>query len=216
MLSTFVNEHFDDWDEHLPYLLMAYRATIHSSTGCRPNLLMLGREVVCSLDLMVGLPPNTSGYCPSMYVNWLQNSTRKTFEFAHQNLGIATSRQIHCHDRGLKPRVYNVGDFVWRWYPPDLACKLGQGWTGPYKVIRKLTGITCEVKKTPGSNRTTVHVDHLKPYQGETIPTSWTEESNISGPAVVGEVNDRSEREEAESTSTPAEERVCNPGWACL
>ncbi|KAL3853041.1 hypothetical protein ACJMK2_016625 [Sinanodonta woodiana] len=29
MLSAYVNEHQDNWDEHLPYLTMAYRAGIH-------------------------------------------------------------------------------------------------------------------------------------------------------------------------------------------
>ena len=27
MLSAFVNDNRDDWDDHLPYLMMAYRAT---------------------------------------------------------------------------------------------------------------------------------------------------------------------------------------------
>ena len=57
MLSSFVNEHKNDWDDHLPYVMMAYRATMHESTKCSPNLLMLGRETTCPLDLFVGEPP---------------------------------------------------------------------------------------------------------------------------------------------------------------
>jgi hypothetical protein len=33
MLSSFVNENRNDWNDHLPYLLMAYRAIEHISTG---------------------------------------------------------------------------------------------------------------------------------------------------------------------------------------
>ena len=44
MLSAFVNKERDDWDEHLPYVTMAYRATVHESTKFSPNRLMLGRE----------------------------------------------------------------------------------------------------------------------------------------------------------------------------
>ena len=45
MLSAFVNEHQNDWDEHLPYIAMAYRAAEHETTGNTPNYMMLGREV---------------------------------------------------------------------------------------------------------------------------------------------------------------------------
>ena len=39
MLAMFVNEHRNDWDDHLPYVMMAYRASVQESTGCTPNLL---------------------------------------------------------------------------------------------------------------------------------------------------------------------------------
>lgn len=59
MLRIFVSENFDDWDDLLPYLLMAYRATEHKSTKYSPNLMMWGRETNFSIDLIVGKPPNT-------------------------------------------------------------------------------------------------------------------------------------------------------------
>ena len=40
MLRSFVNETQDDWDDHLPFLTMAYRSSAHKSTKCTPNLLM--------------------------------------------------------------------------------------------------------------------------------------------------------------------------------
>jgi hypothetical protein len=50
MLSAFVNEHQNDWDEHLPYISMAYRAAEHETIGITPNYIMLGREVTTPLD----------------------------------------------------------------------------------------------------------------------------------------------------------------------
>ena len=41
MLSAFVIEHQNDWDEHLPYILMTYRAAEHETTGNTPNYMML-------------------------------------------------------------------------------------------------------------------------------------------------------------------------------
>jgi hypothetical protein len=50
-LSSLVNEHQNDWDEHLPYISMAYRAAEHETTGNTPNYMMLGREVTTPLAL---------------------------------------------------------------------------------------------------------------------------------------------------------------------
>ena len=44
MLKSFCQVEKSDWDHHLPYVMMAYRATIQESTKCTPNLLMFGRE----------------------------------------------------------------------------------------------------------------------------------------------------------------------------
>ena len=57
MLSKFCGEQHDNWDEHLPYLMSAYRVTVNESMGCSPNILMLGREITMPIDLMY--PPNT-------------------------------------------------------------------------------------------------------------------------------------------------------------
>jgi hypothetical protein len=58
MLSHFVSlkENLTEWDDHLCYVFASYRATQHRSTGCTPNLLMMGRDLDCPIDLMVGLP----------------------------------------------------------------------------------------------------------------------------------------------------------------
>lgn len=59
MLASYANENRDNWDENLPFVLMAYRSTIHDSTSCPPNLLMFGHEISQPLDLILGKPPHT-------------------------------------------------------------------------------------------------------------------------------------------------------------
>ncbi|XP_021369847.1 uncharacterized protein K02A2.6-like [Mizuhopecten yessoensis] len=51
MLSAFVNEHQTDWDEHLLYMMMAYRSTEDETTGNSLNSMMLGRETNTPLDI---------------------------------------------------------------------------------------------------------------------------------------------------------------------
>ena len=38
MLTIFSSDNPQNWDDYLPYILMAYRATQNKSTGCTPNL----------------------------------------------------------------------------------------------------------------------------------------------------------------------------------
>ena len=42
MLSKCVEKHGRDWDEHLPYVLFAYRVSVHESTRESPFYLMYG------------------------------------------------------------------------------------------------------------------------------------------------------------------------------
>ena len=56
MLGKIVCGSHRDWDECLPVVMAAYRASPHSSTGFSPNKLFLGRENRMPLDLLMGLP----------------------------------------------------------------------------------------------------------------------------------------------------------------
>ena len=57
MVSAFVNENHRNWDKLLPYVMMAYRASEHKTTGMTPNKLMLGRETTTPLDIIYDMPP---------------------------------------------------------------------------------------------------------------------------------------------------------------
>ena len=42
-LKSFCDSEKSDWDNHLPYVMMAYKTTVQESTRC--NLLMFGQEI---------------------------------------------------------------------------------------------------------------------------------------------------------------------------
>ncbi len=44
MLKSAIASSPRDWDEYLPYVMKAYRSSVHSSTNCNPNKQMFGRE----------------------------------------------------------------------------------------------------------------------------------------------------------------------------
>jgi hypothetical protein len=175
MLKAYVNDNRDDWDDHLPYVIMAYRATVHESTGCSPNLMMLGRELSMPIDLVMGPPPcpSESYRCPVEYVEWLRQALCGAHQHARQHLQQSTSRQKSHYDLRHYPKTYEPEQFVWRWYPPAAKQKLGKGWTGPYKIISCPSPHNCVIQKTPETAAIRVHIDHLKPYNGQD-PACWT------------------------------------------
>ena len=58
ILATTAERCHWDWNLMIPYAVMAYRATKHSSTGFTPNCMMFGREVSEPVDLVSSLPPD--------------------------------------------------------------------------------------------------------------------------------------------------------------
>jgi hypothetical protein len=52
MISKFVSKKQKDWNLYLPYLMMAYRSSVHDTMGETPCFMMMGREVTLPIDLV--------------------------------------------------------------------------------------------------------------------------------------------------------------------
>ena len=119
MLSMLINENRDNWDDHIPFFMMANHANCHDSTGFIPNELMFRREIPFPIDVMI---------------NGCQEgveSIELSFGVTFENLNASALKQKRAYDVGLKPRKFNTDDIVWCWYPPlgnqKLAIRLS--WT---------------------------------------------------------------------------------------
>ena len=91
MLAMFTVEHHDDWADLLPAVMMAYRSSIHQSTGFSPYRLMLVVSIACwaiGIQLQPDSPvllihcqdlfilrklPDLEGWCPGCRPNRLTN-----------------------------------------------------------------------------------------------------------------------------------------------
>ena len=173
MLKAYVGENRDDWDDLLPFVMMAYRATSQESTRLSPNKMMLGREVALPLDVVMGRPREDTPPCPTKYTEWLRQSLEGAHRFAREQLGKASVRQKRGYDKKVQIRQIRVGQFVWYWYPRRSKVKLGNGWTGPYLVIREIGPLNMEIQLRPGAKPKIVHIDTLKLCQHEDLPEPW-------------------------------------------
>ena len=172
MLTTLVGEARNDWNDHLPYVMMAYRASVHENTQFTPNRLMLNHETNLPIDLMVGSPPETPT-CPVHYVEWVKDASEHAFEFVQRNLKANAERQKRLYDRKSGFPKFKPGDSVRRFSSPNAKLKFGKPWEGPYLVTAKVNALCYRIQKTPTSRSIVVHVDHLKLYEGGNPVENW-------------------------------------------
>ena len=116
MLAMFA--HKDDWDDLLPPVMMAYRSSVHESTGFSPYRLMFGEE--CMLPMDIGLPcqqPDPQEGITSPYAVWVKDSLEVAFDQVRRHSGQAVQRQKRLYDQQAVQRLFAIGDWVMRYYP---------------------------------------------------------------------------------------------------
>jgi hypothetical protein len=80
--------------------------------------MLFGRDLSCPFDVISRFTfKNRVPRCPVNYVEWVKQTINITYKISNQNLQKAALCQKKIYDRGVKPRSFDPGDFVWRWYP---------------------------------------------------------------------------------------------------
>jgi hypothetical protein len=169
MLSAFVEERQRDWDEHLPYLAMAYRSAVHETSGFTPNFMMMGREADLPLDVVFGKPPDQRYSSSHEWIQSLERRLEISHRFARDNLRCNMRRQKRYYDSRTRWERFQAGDLVWLFSPKrkrGISPKLQTWWYGPYEVIDRLSDVNYRVKCGRYGKPLVVHVDRLKRYQG--------------------------------------------------
>ena len=113
MLAMFACEHKDDWDDLLPPVMMAYRLSVHESTGFSPYRLMFGEE--CMLPMDIGMPhrqPEPVDDVVSPYAVWVKDSLEVTFDQVRRHSGKAVRRQKRLYDQRAVRRLFALGDWL--------------------------------------------------------------------------------------------------------
>jgi len=172
MLGKVVSDHQKDWDEFLPFVMAAYRASPHEVTGYTPNFLMFGRETRAPLDLVYGKPAYRSDRVEN-YGDFAQN-LEETLETAYRlvrgHLQKAAERQKHSYDLRLRPAVFNEGAQVLYYTPRRYrgrSPKWQRMYTGPFVVLKRYGLVNYLIRKKSGGRPFVVHADKLRPHDDE-------------------------------------------------
>ena len=100
MLAMFASDNKDDWDDLLPAVMMAYRSSVHESTGFSPYRLMFGVE--CTLPKDIGLPrqnPDPLEGISSPYAVWVRDALEVAFDQVRRHASQAVQRQKRLYDQ---------------------------------------------------------------------------------------------------------------------
>uniref|UniRef100_A0A0V0J9R5 Retrovirus-related Pol polyprotein from transposon 412 n=1 Tax=Schistocephalus solidus TaxID=70667 RepID=A0A0V0J9R5_SCHSO len=116
LLALSKDGHQHDWDIQLPFCLLAYRGTIHSSTGFTPHYLWTGRDLRLPIDLRYPLqsPDPTT---PQTFATKLREVIRSAHNAARVTLENASLHQKQHFDRHTSAAAFQIGDLVMHYHP---------------------------------------------------------------------------------------------------
>jgi hypothetical protein len=167
MISKYVSNDQNDWDEFIPFVLSAYRNSPQESTGEKPSYLMFGRDVRLPMDVSLDPQPSTK-IDPLDYRAELITRLERAWSLARENILRAQQRQIANYRNTGSNREFQIGQQVWIYTPKvrkGTVRKFAKNWFGPYRIIEKLSNINYRVRSNGNQIvEQVVHIARMKPY----------------------------------------------------
>ena len=124
---------------------------------------MFGWQARLPLDVMYV----ASGTSLGEYAIALQKQLRTAYTLVRQCLSTTHNRQKEIYNSKVHGEPHKPGDLVWLHSTvakKGPSRKLHHQWTGPFKVVKRLSDVTYRIQHTQKSNqRKVVHFDCLKP-----------------------------------------------------
>ena len=111
MLAMFVSREHDNWDDLLPFMMLAYNTTVHTSTGFTPHRLVWGTSYTGNYAQTP--PPRDIGDYPS----WVRQALYEAYDEVRAQQQRATHRQKRNYDSKAVARAFPIGSWVLRYYP---------------------------------------------------------------------------------------------------
>lgn len=174
MLASYCHDDQTAWDKYLPQVMMAYRATNHSTISVTPNMMVLGRNITMPSQAVIERPSHqVEEIEPEVYVAELQEAMAKVHELARTKLRKHAAYRKKYYDVKSRLRRMEAGKPVWLHDPtrkPGICSKLANRWKGPYLVVKRLDDLTYLIKTSQRRPCKAVHIDRLLPYHGEVTP----------------------------------------------
>jgi hypothetical protein len=176
MLSMFINEHQNNWDELLPYVIYAYNTTPHSTTGYSPYQLIYGRVPALPIDRMYLTTEQTMQDIDLYeFTRLMKERIKLANDIVYDRLN-ERKRRIEEKNSIIDVPEFEIGEIVLIRDPAAVAklnSKLAMQYFGPYVIINKTSDINYVVEEVniqqgrKKKKRMVVHVEKMKRYNND-------------------------------------------------
>lgn len=203
-LACIVRRDGRDWDRWIPYTLLAYRSTPHSSTGYTPYFLVHGREPQLPLGCQFRAGHPDEGR--KEFVEALKQRISEAYSIAKGKDSKTRKARAKAHDKGKQPRGFKTGEKIYLHepaVPQGHARKFRRPWTGPHTILAQTSPVNYEIALASGG-RSIVHTNRLKAAFERGPPRS--RDQSVSQDRC--ETNGRDSQENNTELSLSEEERV--------
>ncbi|UYV72350.1 K02A2.6-like [Cordylochernes scorpioides] len=162
MISMYIDEKHQNWDEILPFVTFAYNSSVQETTGYCPYFLIHGREPLTFLDSTFDwpeVPPK-----PGDFDNYISNLLTIVEESKNISMARTMARQDkskQVYDKHRREVNFSPDDLVLIWTPirkVGRADKLQKNYIGPFKITRKTSPVNYEVKEVTGRGKKIVQM----------------------------------------------------------
>uniref|UniRef100_A0A8D0AC21 CCHC-type domain-containing protein n=1 Tax=Sander lucioperca TaxID=283035 RepID=A0A8D0AC21_SANLU len=165
LLRSYCTELSADWEEGLPWLLLAAREVVQESTGFSPNDLVFGHKVRGPLAVLQdGCLPEEPPRNLIDYVNGFRLKLYRAGELAKDKLKYSQMKMKLRYDGQAELRKFSSGDRVLALLPL-VSSPFQAKYCGPFTVLRKVSDLNYLIE-TPGRRKSSklCHVNLLKCY----------------------------------------------------
>ncbi|KAJ8939120.1 hypothetical protein NQ318_012360 [Aromia moschata] len=147
-LSKVVSNHQNDWDQFFHLFLLAFRTSVHETTGQTPASIVMGRDVRLPCELKFGCTPDDD-MAGEDYVCTLRQRMNDIHEQVRSRIQGASERMKKTYDINFNDGRYQPGNQVWLYNPQrrrGLSPKLQSSWEGPYQVVTQINNVVYRIQ----------------------------------------------------------------------
>ncbi|GFW14539.1 retrovirus-related Pol polyprotein from transposon 412 [Trichonephila clavipes] len=132
-LSLLVSSNQQDWEQKLPFFLLAYMSAVHETISYSSSQMLFGRDLRLPADLLFSWPPDAP-LTPAVYIEKLHARMEEMHHLARERIDMASEKMKTRYDARATGHDFHEGDKVWLWNPKrrkGLSPKLRTNWEDP-------------------------------------------------------------------------------------
>ena len=178
MVAKSAEKGLQNWDERLPCLLFAYRASAQESTKESPFYLLYGRDPRIPTATVLSQERSVYEADVQDYSRELALNLSTAWKLAQENIRGAQMKQKKQYDRSSTPPTLKVSDRVMVYMPSEVKGKnrkLARPFHGPYRVL-SVTPTNAEVRLVDDLTSAPIFVslDRVRHCYPEQEDICWT------------------------------------------